>query len=96
LLISQQLMDHRVNPIPIPGHHLVERGLVTALEAINKGSVEGNFLGFGRHTFCLALMIVMVKCSHDLSPICCGYHVAAAGQWLHTTAGGEISCKPST
>jgi hypothetical protein len=68
LMIPQELVHHGVDAVPVTRDHFVEGGLISALEAVNQETIEGNFLGFGRHTFCLALMRVVLKCSHELRP----------------------------
>jgi hypothetical protein len=66
LRVAQELIDHRVNAIPIAGDHLVEGGMITAFEAVYQNAIEGNFLSFGRHTFFLGLMGIFLDCSQDL------------------------------
>ena len=45
--------------------HFIEGGLVAILESIDEQTIEGNFLGFGGHAFCLALMGIFLNCSQD-------------------------------
>ena len=66
LLISQQLMNHRVDPVPIARDHLVEGSAITALKAVHQNTVKGHFLSFRRHTFNGSLMGVLFDCSHNL------------------------------
>ena len=66
LLISEELVHHGKDAIPITGDHFVESGLVSALEPVDKQTIEGYFVGFGGHTVCLALMGIFLNCSHDL------------------------------
>ena len=39
LLIAQQLIGHRVDPVPIPAYELVKRGRVAAFKAVNQHAV---------------------------------------------------------
>ena len=34
-------------------------------DPVNEQTIEGNFLSFCGHTFCLALMGIFLNCSHD-------------------------------
>ena len=35
LLVAQELVNHRINAVPVTGNHLVESGLITALKPIH-------------------------------------------------------------
>ena len=64
--LAQELMDHRVDPVPVARDHLVEGGLVPAFEAVDEGAIQGDFLSFRGPAFCFALMRVFLNCSQDL------------------------------
>src|SRR5476649_2666304 len=87
-------MYHREDAVPVARDHLVEGGLVAILKAIHEQAVEGHFLSFGGHTFCLALMGIFLDCSQDLmkDSVCIGARYPAVNGGAK--ARGDISCKP--
>jgi len=64
LLIPKKLMDHRVNPVPVPTNHFVEGSLVAGFKPVYQHTVEGDVLRFGCHTLSSSVMDIFLNCSH--------------------------------
>ena len=47
LLVAQELVHHRVDPVPVLADHLVERDFVAGLDSVDEQAVERNFLCLG-------------------------------------------------
>jgi hypothetical protein len=65
--VAQKLVHHRKDAIPVTGDHLVKSSGVAALETVNKDTVEGNFLSFGRHAVFHALTCKFLDCSQSFT-----------------------------
>ena len=51
LLVAEKLVNHSINAVPIPAHHLVKGGLVAVFKTVYEQAVEGYFLSFRGHKF---------------------------------------------
>jgi hypothetical protein len=58
LLIFQELVDARINTIPVAGNDLGKCVLIAVLEFFNKDSVDGYFLSFIGHNVLGLEMII--------------------------------------
>jgi len=46
LRVAQELVDHRIDPVPVARDHFLEGSLIPLLETIHKQPVQRHVLGF--------------------------------------------------